>query len=175
MGHYTARSGIDYVSVDDPIYGRSDVNYATLQTAYKGVGDVDPYLLHQILRSFRWPLSLRLPNRRRSMPCIPPSGLSEHKTFRIPALRNATGPLQLGEPHQVFTLGLHDLAARKGLDAAKPAGWRYLVQEGDKVRRFRRDGCLPVPATNTFSPLSMKAALSARRRMRFDPRVSCPR
>src|ERR1700736_6193187 len=25
--------GIDYVTVDDPIYGRSDVNYPTLQTA----------------------------------------------------------------------------------------------------------------------------------------------
>lgn len=36
-GQYSA-GGIDYVSVDDPIYGRSDVNYATLQTAYKGSG-----------------------------------------------------------------------------------------------------------------------------------------
>jgi hypothetical protein len=36
-GQYSA-GGIDYVSVDDPIYGRSDVNYATLQTTYKGSG-----------------------------------------------------------------------------------------------------------------------------------------
>ena len=36
-GQYSA-GGIDYVSVDDPIYGRSDVNFATLQTAYKGSG-----------------------------------------------------------------------------------------------------------------------------------------
>jgi hypothetical protein len=36
-GQYSA-GGIDYVSVDDPIYGRSDVNYATLQTAYRGSG-----------------------------------------------------------------------------------------------------------------------------------------
>ncbi|MEP6879208.1 MAG: hypothetical protein ABI865_10195 [Nitrosospira sp.] len=59
--------------------------------------------------------------------------LSRNRAFRTPALRNATGPLQLTEPHQVFTLGLSDLAAGKGLDAAKPTGWRYLVQEGDNV------------------------------------------
>jgi hypothetical protein len=59
--------------------------------------------------------------------------LSRNHAFRTPALRNATGPLQLTEPHQVFTLGLTDLAAGKGLDAAKPTGWRYLVQEGDNV------------------------------------------
>jgi hypothetical protein len=54
-------------------------------------------------------------------------------TFRLPALRNASGPLQLTQPHQVFTLGLDDLAAGRGLDAAKPGGWRYLVQEGDNA------------------------------------------
>ncbi|MDN5940004.1 MAG: hypothetical protein L0H83_15270 [Salinisphaera sp.] len=58
---------------------------------------------------------------------------SRNRAFRTPALRNATGALQLSEPHQVFTLGLTDLAAGKGLDAAKPTGWRYLVQEGDNV------------------------------------------
>jgi hypothetical protein len=30
-------------------------------------------------------------------------------------------------------LGLSDLVAGKGLDAARPTGWRYLVQEGDNV------------------------------------------
>src|SRR6185503_3130944 len=50
--------------------------------------------------------------------------LNKNRAFRSPALRNATGPLQLTEPHQVFTLGLTDLAAGKGLDAAKPTGWR---------------------------------------------------
>ncbi len=30
--------GVDFVSVDDPIYGRSDVAYATLLTAYQGTG-----------------------------------------------------------------------------------------------------------------------------------------
>jgi hypothetical protein len=59
--------------------------------------------------------------------------LNKNRAFRTPALRNATGPLQLTEPHQVFTLGLSDLAVGKGLDAAKPSGWRYLVQEGDNV------------------------------------------
>jgi hypothetical protein len=59
--------------------------------------------------------------------------LSKNRAFRIPALRSATRPLQLTEPHQVFTLGLSDLVAGKGLDAARPTGWRYLVQEGDNV------------------------------------------
>jgi hypothetical protein len=59
--------------------------------------------------------------------------LSRNGAFRSPALRSAAGSLQLTEPHQVFTLGLSDLAAGKGLKAAKPTGWRYLVQEGDNV------------------------------------------
>ena len=59
--------------------------------------------------------------------------LAEHRTFRSPGLRKATGPLQLVEPHQVFTLVLHDLVAGRGLEAAKSTGWLYLVQEGDKV------------------------------------------
>ena len=59
--------------------------------------------------------------------------LNRNRAFRTPALRNATGTLQLGEPQQVFTLDLSDLVAGKDLDAARPTGWRYLVQEGDKV------------------------------------------
>jgi hypothetical protein len=56
-----------------------------------------------------------------------------NRTFRTPALRNATGPLSLTQPHQVFTLGLAGLIAGKGLEAAVPTGWRYLVQDGEKV------------------------------------------
>jgi hypothetical protein len=56
-----------------------------------------------------------------------------NRTFRSPALRNATGPLSLSEPHEIFSLGLADLIAGRGLDAAKPAGWRYLVKDGEKV------------------------------------------
>ncbi|HTS61032.1 MAG TPA: papain-like cysteine protease family protein [Candidatus Acidoferrales bacterium] len=37
MGQYNV-GGVDYVTVDDPIYGRSDVTYTTLQTAYQGSG-----------------------------------------------------------------------------------------------------------------------------------------
>jgi hypothetical protein len=36
-GHYTV-GGTDYVSVDDPIYGKSDVTYAVLQSSYQGTG-----------------------------------------------------------------------------------------------------------------------------------------
>ncbi len=58
--------------------------------------------------------------------------LNERSGFRSPAMRNAVGPLQLHEPHQVFTLGLVDLLANRGLTAAKPTGWRYLVHESGK-------------------------------------------
>lgn len=58
---------------------------------------------------------------------------AEQKTFRIPALRKATGALQLVEPLQVFTLGLDDLVAGKELDAAKPTGWLFLVHDGEKT------------------------------------------
>jgi hypothetical protein len=37
MGQYSA-GGTDYVTVDDPIYGRSNVSYAALQTAYQSIG-----------------------------------------------------------------------------------------------------------------------------------------
>lgn len=36
-GHYTV-GGTDFVSVDDPIYGKSDVSYAVLQSSYQGTG-----------------------------------------------------------------------------------------------------------------------------------------
>lgn len=52
------------------------------------------------------------------------------RAFRLPALRNATGPLELAHPHQVFNLGLDDLTAGRGLAAARPVGWRYLVHDG---------------------------------------------
>jgi hypothetical protein len=59
--------------------------------------------------------------------------LAANPRLGIPALRNVTGQLQLTEPHQVFILGLDDLVAGRGLDAAKPTGWRYLIQQGDNV------------------------------------------
>src|SRR4051812_39860205 len=54
--------------------------------------------------------------------------------FRSPALRAADkDQLQLTEPHQVFVLGADDLVGGRGLAAARPTRWRYLVQDGDKV------------------------------------------
>ena len=57
----------------------------------------------------------------------------ERGHFRLPALRNAVGPLQIMQSHQVFTLGLKDLTAGRGLQAAQQAGWRFLIQDGEKV------------------------------------------
>ncbi len=88
---------------------------------------------------------------------------AENRTFRSPALRSAAGPLRLTEPQEVFTLGLADLVAGRGLEAARSTGWRYLVQEGDNVLAAAET---VTTAANTSSPPSTKAASSppARRR-----------
>ncbi|NUP47011.1 MAG: hypothetical protein HOW97_06790 [Catenulispora sp.] len=50
--------------------------------------------------------------------------------FTTPALREARKDhLSLSAPHQVFTMGLDDVAAGGGLDRARPVGWRFLIQE----------------------------------------------
>lgn len=50
--------------------------------------------------------------------------------FTTPALREARKDhLALAAPHQVFTMGLDDVAAGGGLDRARPVGWRFLIQE----------------------------------------------
>jgi hypothetical protein len=36
-------------------------------------------------------------------------------------------------PQQVFRLNVDDLKSRRGLDAARPTGWRFLVEVGEKV------------------------------------------
>ncbi|QLY28343.1 hypothetical protein H0264_23530 [Nocardia huaxiensis] len=41
--------------------------------------------------------------------------------------------LELSTPHEVFTMGLDDLAANAGLDRARPVGWRYLVTDGSQI------------------------------------------
>ncbi|WP_117208731.1 hypothetical protein [Allorhizocola rhizosphaerae] len=37
--------------------------------------------------------------------------------------------LDVSTPHQVFTMGLDDVLAGGGVDRARPAGWRYLIEE----------------------------------------------
>jgi hypothetical protein len=71
----------------------------------------------------------------------PPASLPDHVTeklhafadgakFTTKALRGARkDQLALSAPHQVFTMGLDDVAAGHGLDRAQPVGWRFLVQE----------------------------------------------
>jgi len=46
-----------------------------------------------------------------------------------PAALGALPPeeLSLSAPHGIFDLGIDDLTAGRGLEAARPAGWRYLV------------------------------------------------
>lgn len=55
---------------------------------------------------------------------------SDGAKFTTPALREARKDrLALSAPHQVFTMGLDDVAAGGGLDRARPVGWRFLIQE----------------------------------------------
>lgn len=70
----------------------------------------------------------------------PPSGLPDtirsgvrnlagHPHISTEALRGATpDAVDVSTPHQIFTIGLHDLAAGRGLDTARPVGWRYIVE-----------------------------------------------
>ena len=59
---------------------------------------------------------------------------AERAMFRTPALRAAQPEhLTINQPHQVFLLGLDDLRAGPDLARARLVGWRYLVQEGDRV------------------------------------------
>jgi hypothetical protein len=39
------------------------------------------------------------------------------------------------KPHPVYSLGLDDLAAGKGLDTAKLVAWRYLLTDNNQVRQ----------------------------------------
>ena len=54
--------------------------------------------------------------------------------FTTKALRGAhKDRLDLSTPHEVFTMGLDDVASGAGLDRARSVGWRYLVEEGGQL------------------------------------------
>jgi len=51
----------------------------------------------------------------------------------FPALRDVVREeLALVAPHRIFTAGL-DVLLERGLEAAAPAGWRYLVADRDRI------------------------------------------
>jgi hypothetical protein len=72
-------------------------------------------------------------------------------SVRLPELRNPPGQLALAQPHQIFSLGLADLAAGKGLEAAKPTGWRYLVQAGENSLASAETAVTPATSEHVFS------------------------
>ena len=41
--------------------------------------------------------------------------------------------LSMEAPHEVYTLGLDQLASDSGLASARAGGWRYLLQQGDQT------------------------------------------
>jgi hypothetical protein len=79
---------------------------------------------------------------------------AESGNFRLPALRSATGPLQVMQSHQVFTLDLTDLVAGRGLQAARPSGWRFLIQDGEKVVAAAETVVTGISAEHLFSGFS---------------------
>jgi hypothetical protein len=72
-------------------------------------------------------------------------------SVRLPALRNPPGPLALAQPHQIFSLGLADLAAGRGLEAAKSTGWRYLVHAGENPVASAETSVAPTGSEHVFS------------------------
>ena len=72
-------------------------------------------------------------------------------SVRLPELRNPPGTLALAQPHQIFSLGLADLSAGKGLEAAKPTGWRYLVQSGENALASAETAVTPAGSEHVFS------------------------
>lgn len=50
-------------------------------------------------------------------------------------IEKAAGAPQDYHPHEAFFIGLDDIAAGKGLDAAKSTGWRYIVSLEDNDYR----------------------------------------
>lgn len=54
--------------------------------------------------------------------------------FSTKALRGARkDQLDVSTPHQIFTMGLDDIASGAGLDRAQLVGWRYLVADGAQI------------------------------------------
>jgi hypothetical protein len=77
---------------------------------------------------------------------------AEGARFRTDALRGAEpGALALDQPHEVFVLGLDDLASDRPLERARPVGWRYLVQDGDRVIAAAESTVDPETGDHVFS------------------------
>jgi hypothetical protein len=59
--------------------------------------------------------------------------LVEAGRFNTPSRTSiSAAELALSRPLQVVVLGLEDLRAGRGLESARPIGWRYLVEEGGR-------------------------------------------
>ena len=97
-------------------------------------------------------------------------------SVRLPELRNAPGTLTLAQPHQIFSLGLADLAAGKGLEAAKSTGWRYLVQSGDNALASAETAVTPAGPGHVFSAFNsgplVASTVQAIRTAQGHPQVS---
>jgi hypothetical protein len=100
----------------------------------------------------------------------------ETRTVRLPTLRAATGELTLAQPHQIFSLGLADLAGGKGLEAAKPTGWRYLVQAGGNTLAAAETALAPAGEEHVFSAFNsgrlVASTVEAIRTVQALPQVS---
>jgi hypothetical protein len=110
-GHFFAVTGYhsdsnDWVSVDDPIYGPSDVTFAALQSAVQATGTwTHSYFTNPSDRSWQSAI-LRS---------------AERAALDFDAIR-------ITRPHQVHVLGLDDLQRGAPISAARPVAWRHPVE-----------------------------------------------
>jgi len=77
-------------------------------------------------------MPLQLPDPPAGLPDTIRSGvrkLAGRPQISTEALRRARPhEVDVSTPHQIFTMGLDDLVAGRGLDSARPVGWRYVVE-----------------------------------------------
>jgi hypothetical protein len=60
--------------------------------------------------------------------------LAGQAKFSTEQLRNAQPEdLDVSTPHRIYSVGRDDILADRGLDSARPVGWRYLVEAGGQV------------------------------------------
>ncbi len=120
-----------FLSVDDPIWGPSDVAYPTLQTSYRSTGKLGTQLLHEGLGPLMAPELEEPPPEAHRVASDAVGWLGRHGGLaaRLPA-DVSVDDLELTKPHEELSLGLDDLTAGRGLGAAQPNGWHYLVAPG---------------------------------------------
>ena len=122
-----------YVDIDDPIYGKSHITLATFTNNYQGSGS----WTHTYFTK-KWPtLKIKLPIlEKRFVDLIeqmrPLLGIKDN--IRDVAKLQDTARVSLAVPHNVYVVGLQEVAARKEPRSATASALRVFEVEDDKNR-----------------------------------------